>query len=590
MNLTLRMYLLSAAFPLVLAASLSGWGGLVLPRSDSWTRRFGAGTLAVFAIVSTAGWSGFLSGPMLWGILAAGALALLKPGAVRLPAGAAWIGLAGLLVLPLALLPPISRDAMAHHLLLPKIWLADGAISLPAWSPFFHYPYLVETLYALCGGTVGFDSARTVSMIGFLALCAVPAEYFLRRGSRRAALLAIVILASIPELFRNATWSYSDTFLTFFSVLAYAEILREDGSPVRAVLWAGAAGCCKYNGILVLLMVAAMLPLRFRRLRARTWVACGAAALLTSAWWAVPNLLAWSNPVYPLLRGVLGPPVELTPRGADYLAAQGWFAPAITGPVDYLMLPVRMSLYGRWDDPALFDGASGPLLLAGTLVAVALVHRRRWKVLPPLLLLAAAVAMSGVGVRTRYLLPGLAMLALPAAEAVSRAIGSGGRMVRIVTGVLVAGCVTWSALQVADLYALERPLTFPGRDEYLEGSTNYHGFFTECEPFVGPGDTTLLVNIDRPFHFPGYAVTGAFRLPVELLELFWSGLPADAVRDTLLGRGVTLLAVDMVYTSLNAVPQLKGDELDCWREFAACELQPVVATGRFMLFRLREGS
>lgn len=580
------MYVMSLAFLAGMAASITGWGSLALPRTPSWSRRFGAGTLVLFLLISTAGWAGLLLPGVLWSLLGLGIALLLRPGAARLPGGALWIGLAGLLVLPLALLPPISRDAMAHHLMLPRIWLADGAFSQPEWSRFFSYPYLVETLYAMCGGTVGFDAAGTVSLLGFLALCSVPFEYFGSRGDRRSALLSLVILLSIPELFRNAGWSYSDTFLTFFAVLAYAELLRDDGSPVLAVLWAGAAGCCKYNGLLVLPVVVAAIPFRFGRPDARRWMACGAAALVTSAWWAVPNLLHWGNPVYPLLRGLFGPSSVLGRRAAAYLASNATFTPAISGFADYILLPVKLSLYGQWDDPALFDGASGPLLLGGALLAVALAGRRRWKLLPALGFLVLAVAFSGTAIRTRYLLPGLAMLAFPAAEALDRALRAG-RMVRILTVLLSAGCLAWSAVAVSGLYRLERPWTLPDREEYLTANTDYYAFYRECVPFVTPSDTTLLVNMDRPFHYPGTVVTGSYRLPVELLGMFWAEMPVQAVLDSLSGQGVTLLAVDMIYTSLNLVPELRGEELVRWREFTASGLIPVVTTDRYMLFRLR---
>jgi len=581
------MYLLTIAFFACAAASLSGWGGLVLPHSDSWSRRFGAGALLVFMLVSAFGWSGCLTSGVLWAVLVAGVLLLVLPGAIRLPRGALWIGIAGVILLPLALLPPISRDAMSHHLLLARIWLVDGGITQPEWSQFFSYPYLTETLYALCGGTFGFDSSRVVSLLGFLAVCSIPVEYFLRQGSRRAALLSLVILLSIPELFRNATWSYSDTFLTFFSVLAYAEILRDDGSPVLAALWAGAAGCCKYNGALVILIVLVVLPFRFGRMKPGTWIACGAALLLTSAWWAVPNLVQWGNPVYPLLQGSLGPSAELSARGGEYLSSYGAFSVSGTGMVDYLLLPVKLSLYGQWDNPALFDGASGPMLLGGTLLAIALASRRRWKLLPPFAFLVLALALSGASIRTRYLLPGLAMLALPAAEAMSRAISSAGRTVRTLSVMLIAGCAVWSALAVSELYRLEKPWTFPDRDEYLTSNTDYYAFFMQCAPYVSSGDTTLFINMDRPFYFPGYARTGGYRLPVELLDMFWAGMSADEVLDSLAGQGVTLLAVDMVFTALNLLPELQAEGLTEWREFTAAGLTPLVTTDRYMLFRLR---
>jgi len=143
---------------------------------------------------------------------------------------------------------------------------------------------------------------------------------------------------------------------------------------------------------------------------------------------------------------------------------------------------------------------------------------------------------------------------------------------------------------VSELYRIERPWTLPGREEYLQANTDYYTFFMECSTSVSPSDTTLLVNIDRPFYFPGHTMTGRSRVPRELLELFWAGASAEEVVDTLRSMGVSMLAMDMVYTTLNVMPELKGDELGYWREFTAGYLEPMVTSGRYVLFRLREGS
>ena len=162
------------------------------------------------------------------------------------------------MLLPLALLPPSSRDALIHHLYQARIWLEAGRILRPEWAEYFSYPYLTETLYSLAGGTFGFRISRVVSLVGFIGACSVASGFFLRRGRKVEAVLSVLILMSIPELLRNATWSYSDTFLVFFSLLAYTELQRDDGNPLLAILWAGAASCCKYNGLIVLASTAAL--------------------------------------------------------------------------------------------------------------------------------------------------------------------------------------------------------------------------------------------------------------------------------------------------------------------------------------------
>ena len=579
------MYLVSILFLLTAAVSMSGWGSLVLRGEGDWSRKFGAGVLVVFLTVTFAGWTGLLREPLLWGILAAGAGLWVRPGKFIIPAGLKWLALAGAILVPLAVLPPISRDAMVHHLMLPRLWLEAGRMVRPDWLAYFSYPNLVETLYAFSGGTFGFGVSRMVSLLGFLAVCSVPVGLYLSRGDRRTALLSLLVLFSIPELFRNATWSYSDSFLVFFSLLAYVELVDRKGSPLAAVLWAGAAGCCKYNGAVVLLTVCVLLPFFHRKMSVRTLLTCGAVALGTSAIWAVPNIIQWGNPVYPLFRGIFGPASELTSRGAEYLSANA-FSSAVSGPLDYLLLPVRMSLSGKWDDASLFDGASGPLLLIGSVIAVAVAKGRRRKLIPPLVFLVVAVAIRGGALRTRYLLPGLAMLALPAAEAFANLLRSGISWLRVATAALIGICLLWSGSRLMDLYVLERPWELPGREEYLETNTAYYPFYTDCEGQLSDSDTTLLVNMVRPFYFPGPVRTTGHRVPVELLELLWSGADGATIANSLASDGITHIAMDMVYTSLNLTPELSGEEMERWREFAACRLEPVVASDRFVLLRL----
>ncbi len=580
------MTILAPLLLLLLAASASGWGSLALPPSSGapWSRRFGAGILLLFFLTSSAAWAGLLEGWMLWTVLGGGVLLLCWRPGLGLPDGWAWLLLLALPLIPLVMLPPISRDAMNHHLYLPRIWLESGGMARPEWASYFSYPYLVEALYALVGGTVGFQASRAVSLLGFLGIGAVAWEALRRTGGRRVALVGLLVLASIPELVRNATWSYSDTFLAMFALMAYVEMTGERGSPVRAVLWAGAAGCCKYNGILVLAAVLLLLPFRFR-LDRRTLGGLLVAAAITSGWWAVPNLLQWGNPVYPLMRGVFGPTVEMTARASEYMAANAYGSP-VQGPLDLLLLPVRMSVWGEWDDPSRFDGASGPLLLAGCILSVVLVRRRRWRFAMPLVYLALALVLGGGAVRTRYMIPALVMLSLPAAMALGEGLLARGRSVAILTGVLVLGCSAWSLDRFLDLYVLERPWLLPSREEYLGANTLYWDFYRECAEHVPPSDTTYLVSMDRAFYFPSHAVYDRRRVPLQLLDRLWSGADADSMASWIRSTGAEWVAVDMMWTSANTPTVLEGGGLAEWRRFTAGVLEPVASTDGMVLLRL----
>lgn len=565
------------------AISISGWGAVSLPQSQSWDRKFGAGSLTIFFLISAAGWSGLIAPGILWGILVSGAILWIRPGRLSLPIAWGLVTAFGLTILPLVLLPPVSRDAMIHHLYQARLWLEAGRIVRPEWSAFFSYPYLVESFYTLAGGTFGFRVARVISFLGFLATGSVLAGYFLRKNRIRSAVLSLIVLISIPELFRNASWSYSDSFLVFFSLLAYMELIRKDGNPLLAVVWAGGASCCKYNGILVLASVCILLPFFFRNMSVKLIIASICAACFTAAWWAVPNILQWGNPVYPFFRSIFGPDLHVSLRGVDYLTDKT-FSTSIKGILDYILLPVRISLHGEWNNPALFDGASGPLLLGGVILALPLVKNRKRKFALPFLYLLSALAFSGTSIRVRYLLPGLVMLSVPATEALSALLSNRKRIIRAVSIVLIAVCAIWSANRVLNLYVLEKPWELLDDETYLQENTPYYSFYQKCGRYISQSDTTLLVNLGRPFYFPGFAIFDHQRVPFGLLEMFWAGMSSREIETVLRERGISHLAMDMFITSINLTPELSVREKEEWREFVSCRLYPLLTVDRYVLY------
>lgn len=579
---------MSLIFLSIAAVAISGWGVLALPNSESWSRRFGAGSLLVFFLVSAAGWSGLIVPALLWTILAVGTLLWVRPGRFSIPCGGFMIALCGLILFPLILLPPASRDAMIHHLYQARIWLEAGRIVRPDWSGIFSYPYMVESFYTVAGGTFGFRVSRAVSLLGFLAACSVLTGYFIRGGRRKTAVLSLIVLVSIPELVRNASWSYSDSFLIFFSLLAYVELIRKNGNPVLAVIWAGGASCCKYNGFIVLVSVCILLPFFFRNMTRKVVLYSLCAAFFTTAWWAIPNILQWGNPVYPLFQNIFNPNITVSTRATEYYA-MNTFSTSLNGVMDYLLLPLRISLHGEWNNPALFDGASGPLLLAGTILAIPIIRYRRRKFLLPFLYLIFALIANGASVRVRYLLPGLVMLSIPVSETFESLLTNRKIIARAAAAVLIAICVIWSADKIINLYEHEKPWEFQEDRTYLLENALYYDFFQKCDHYISFSDTTLMVNMNRPFYFPGYAVFDHEVVPLELMEMLWSGMDSEEIMLELRERGITHLAVDMLLTSINIAPELSADELEQWKEFVSRRLSPVLTVDRYILFKLESG-
>jgi len=57
--------------------------------------------------------------------------------------------LAGILIVEvlLCLTPPVSRDALIHHLAIPKLWIRHGGFIETPWADYSYFPMNVDLLY-----------------------------------------------------------------------------------------------------------------------------------------------------------------------------------------------------------------------------------------------------------------------------------------------------------------------------------------------------------------------------------------------------------------------------------------------------------
>lgn len=567
------------ALPALLAAS-AGTGALLHSRG-CWSARVAAGCLFLSGVTALLGWMGLLYPAALWSVLAAGVATF--PAAVRRPAPLHWKAAATALVLLLlpALLPQSARDAMNHHLYLPRLWLETGTIHRPGWAGFFSYPYMVESLYALAGGTFGLRCTGVVSLLGLLAALGVLEGS--TPGPRRAGLLAAAAWLAAPEVFRNATWAYSDSFLYLYALLGFLESTSPEPRPWLAGLWAGAAGACKYNGLAASAVILTILAVRPGRRAERAAAGAAVFTAVTLAW-ALPNLIQWGNPVYPLARSLLGPPDTLSSRSRELISAYADYTSAMERPLDILSLPVGISLFGRWDEPRLFDGASGPLLLAGA-AAFALAGRRRVRLTAPILVSLLVTLIGFPAVRVRYLFPGLVMAAPLAGEGLS-SIMDRGRPARIVALLVIAASIGWSGSWLVRLYSETEPWRGASRD-YLVNRLPYMSFYMSADSVLEPSDTTLFVNMgNRAFYFPSYVIYDDRRFPLVVLDRLWRGCTAEELAEAVRRTGAEYLAMDMEISQINIVGELEDSGLAEWRRFLSRMTEPVVTKGDYVLFRL----
>ncbi len=88
-------------------------------------------------------------------------------------------------ILLLAAVPPVDRDALTHHLFVPKLYLAFGGVYELAHIPFSYYPMNLDLLY-LIPLAFGNDIAPKFIHFAFALVTGFMIFRFLRRRTDTA--------------------------------------------------------------------------------------------------------------------------------------------------------------------------------------------------------------------------------------------------------------------------------------------------------------------------------------------------------------------------------------------------------------------
>ncbi len=318
-------------------------------------------------------------------------------------------------VVLLASVPPVSRDAMTHHLAVPRLWIERGLLAeLPEIS-FSYYPQLLDILYML-PLYAGVDFAAKYLHFAFALMTAAIIFLFVRRriGAAWGALAGLMFL-TIPVILKLSVTVYVDLGLIFFSAGAlFAMVLwLEDTERFKwlliAAVCSGFALSTKYSALISFFVMSLALPLFFlkdsgRDVRAQAnAVKFGAifviVSLLVFSPWMIRNASLTGNPIYPLLQGVFGHRVtDAANADSDAIVHASVvvdeqlrnqpksMSPLLIRKLVYeeslpytLLIPVRIFYEGQDNDPKYFDGRLNLLLLLLPLALFFMTRRVRFE-------------------------------------------------------------------------------------------------------------------------------------------------------------------------------------------------------------------
>jgi hypothetical protein len=434
-----------------------------------------------------------------------------------------------------ALAPPTAKDALQYHIALPKAWLAAGAL--------VDVPYNIPGLRALgaeMSGVWGMLLGRLVShRAGEVAFGAAMFAYFplllavvhgwaRERGlGRGPALIGAALVASAPVAWEVAGASYVDLALALYVVLAFRAAARwSTGGGVATLaelaLALGFALSVKAlaAAALVLLVLLVLLPVyraQGRRDGARL-AAAGlsalAAGLLIGSPWYLRTWLLTGSPLFPFFPG-LWPGHALgwdETRSVLFQAFNAQFGGDPKGPLDYLLLPVRLALMGRRETPLEWESVCGLAFLAGTpLVALALWRRR----LDAELGIAAAggawlfVWWALSAQVLRYLLPAMALWALAVAGAAAALADNGRVLARALLTATLGGQLVILSWFVGD-DPLRVVLGTEPRGAYLTRRLDYYPYYRLINETLPTDATVWLIDVRRDTYHLERAYVGDY--------------------------------------------------------------------------------
>jgi hypothetical protein len=290
------------------------------------------------------------------------------------------VGLVAVLIIATILLccvPPVSKDALVHHLAVPKLYLKNGGIYEIPFMLFSYYPMNLDLLYLI---PLYFrnDIAPKFIHFSFALLTAwLIFNYLRRRTNTTYAFLGVIFFLSIPIVAKLSITVYVDLGLIFFSTASLLLLLRwiEDGFRpkflVVSALFCGLAAGTKYNGLIALLLLSLFVPFVFSRYsegaKPSFLSASGygilflSIALLLFSPWAIRNYLWTNNPIFPLYDQFFNAQNAIKSQTVDLLTLRSsvyhetWWQIAL--------LPVRVFFQGQDGSPQFFDGKLNPFLL-----------------------------------------------------------------------------------------------------------------------------------------------------------------------------------------------------------------------------------
>jgi hypothetical protein len=436
-----------------------------------------------------------------------------------------FIAIPVVMALIASLAPPVAKDTLLYHFALPKAYIAQHSNSIVDGNIASFLPLGAEMHYVwamLLGGWFSQRAAEASAggtSFWFLAFLLYAVYGWARELNveRAWALVAVLIIATIPTAYHVAASSYVDVSLALFVTLSVYALSRwwkaqERSWLVLIAIFLGGALSIKLTSLFVFAAFALVVLLRSRKAKessgAGKVLLAGIGALLLAGVFASPWYLrtwkATGSPVFPFYMSMWkgeapGWDVE---RSNLFQAMNSQYGGEKKSPEDYILSPWNISVKAQPEEPAYFDGVIGVSFLLGLPLLIFVL----WKFDVPIDVKIAA----GITVimflfwlfssqQLRYLLPVLPLCAIgivvSAARAlnteVERSIAKWSFVAAAIVGLLTAAA--WFS-QIAPVRVV---LGGEPRDQYLARNLDYYPYYQWLNTQTPPEAKVWLINMRR---------------------------------------------------------------------------------------------
>lgn len=445
------------------------------------------------------------------------------------------IAAATLLALFAALAPPTAKDTLLYHFSLPKTYIERGGYGEVPYNIAGYLPLGAEmhSVWAMLLGRLFNERAgEAAGVIQFafapLLFSAVYA-WAKQHVSRSWAIIAALLIASVPTIYYVAANAYVDLALALYITLAIRALSLwwTDSKAHRLISFALALGfalCVKLTAIFLLFPVVIIILFKanalqksnaldrraLRRVILMPVLSLLAACLLASPWYLHTWLLTGS-PFFPFYLNIWhgAAPGWDTERSLMFQIINSTYGGYSKGLTDYLFTPLKLSLFARPDQPLHYDGVLGiTFLCALPILCFALWKNKLGGEIKIALACCAALFICWLfsSQQMRYLLPILPSLAVAIVAACEAITGkhrpaSRGQLIQW----LMLASTLPGLLVIFIWFAQQNPLPVvlggETRRDYLTRRLDYYPYYEIINTQLPANARIWLINMRRDTYY-----------------------------------------------------------------------------------------